>query len=79
MESRFPVCALVIGENFGDSVNQNAIMNQLRQKLGIKVVLQMENSQGNVVFEETVTPNKQQEDGAFYRFSSGACDLIVFF
>lgn len=38
-------------------------MNQLRQKLGIKVVLQMENSQGNVVFEETVTPHKQLDDG----------------
>lgn len=38
-------------------------MNQLRQRLGIKVVLQMENADGNVVFEETVTPNKMQEPG----------------
>lgn len=47
----------VIGDNFGDTVNQEAIMNQLRAKLGIKVVVQMENAEGNVVFEDTVTPN----------------------
>lgn len=53
----------MIGDNFGDSVNQAAIMNQLRQKLGIKVVVQMENADGNVVFEDTVTPNTQREGG----------------
>ena len=47
----------VIGDNFGDTVNQEAIMQQLRAKLGIKVVVQMENADGNVIFEDTVTPN----------------------
>ena len=48
---------VVIGDNFGDTVNQEAIMQQLRAKLGIKVVVQMENADGNVIFEDTVTPN----------------------
>ena len=51
----------MIGDSFGDTVNQEAIMSQLRQKLGIKVVVQMENSNGNVVFEDTVTPDKPAE------------------
>ena len=38
-------------------MNQEAIMQQLRAKLGIKVVVQMENADGNVIFEDTVTPN----------------------
>lgn len=50
---------VVIGDNFGDTVNQEAIMQQLRQKLGIKVVVQMENAEGNVIFEDTVSPHRE--------------------
>ncbi|KAF6039960.1 Hr39 [Bugula neritina] len=46
----------VIGDNFVDTVNQAAIMHKLRQKLGMKVVVQMEDGDGNIVFEDTVTP-----------------------
>ena len=52
----------VIGDNFGDAVNQAAIMSQLRQKLGIRVVVQMENTEGDVLFEGSVTPNSSKDE-----------------
>ena len=39
----------------GDGVNQPDVMSQLSKKLGLKVVLQMENQNGDVVFEDTVS------------------------
>lgn len=44
----------------GDSLSSNAVsqadaVDQLSKKLGLKVVLQMENSEGEVVFEDIVS------------------------
>ncbi|XP_067948394.1 nuclear hormone receptor FTZ-F1 beta-like isoform X2 [Watersipora subatra] len=52
----------VISDSFGDSANQEAIIHQLRQKLGIRVVVQMESTSGEVVFQGTVTPNNEREE-----------------
>lgn len=38
-----------------NDVNQPEVVNQLSKKLGVKVVLQMENSEGEVVFEDVVS------------------------
>ena len=47
---------LVVGDGMGgDGVNQPDVMSQLSKKLGLKVVLQMENQNGDVVFEDTVS------------------------
>ena len=37
-------------------------MSQLRQKLGIRVVVQMENTEGDVLFEGSVTPNSSKDE-----------------
>lgn len=45
----------VVGDSMGGDVNQPDVVNQLSKKLGLKVVLQMENAEGQVVFEDTVS------------------------
>lgn len=45
----------MVGDNYNGNVHQPDIVNQLSKKLGVKVVLQMESSDGEVMFEDTVT------------------------
>lgn len=48
------VCSLVVGDSLNNEVSPPDVENQLSKKLGLKVVLQMENSDGEVVFQDVV-------------------------
>lgn len=44
----------MVGDGTHNEANEPDVVGQLSKKLGLKVVLQMENSDGEVVFEDTV-------------------------
>lgn len=57
--SNFGLIVAVVGDNYSSNVHQPEIVNQLSKKLGVKVVLQMESSDGEVMFEDTVATSLQ--------------------